>query len=91
MARGGDAYLAPTRVYEKLLKFKGDDFALLNLKQLEEDLDIMKGFAKIKAKDLAANYSMLDVEEAGIEHLTCTKIENDELPWNGGADNLIIQ
>jgi hypothetical protein len=27
------------------------------------------------------NESMLKLEEAGIEYLTCTRVEDDELPW----------
>jgi len=30
---------------------------------------------------LCANKSMLSAEEAGIEHLTCLGIGNDDIPW----------
>lgn len=81
MGKANDVYLPPTKVFEALLDLKGKDFAVSNLKDLVEDMGMMKDYAKAKVKPLIANYSMLDVEEAGIEHLTCTKIENDELPW----------
>jgi hypothetical protein len=75
------------QVYKKLREFKmlnSKDVAEWNFKDVDEDLAIMKAFAKMTVSDLIFNNSMLDIEEAEIEHLTCTKVENDDLPWVKG-------
>lgn len=86
MAKCGDAYLDAYNVYQSLQAYKGKSFGSWNLKRVQQDLEIMKKFAQQKVKDLVVNRSMIDVDESGIQHLTCTKIENHELPWvNNGA------
>lgn len=81
MRKGGNAYLDHLAVYSSLVEYRGKSFGSWNLKTVETDLKIMKDYAKERVKDLVVNHSMLDVEEAGIQYLTCTKVENDELPW----------
>lgn len=81
MARGNNAYLDHMEVYSSLVEYKGRSFGGWDLRQVDEDLKIMKVFAQKTVKDLVVNHSMLDIEEAGIQHLTCIKVENDELPW----------
>ena len=81
MARGSNAYLDNMEVYSSLADYKGKSFGSWDLRQVDEDLKIMKVFAQKTVKDLVVNHSMLDIEEAGIQHLTCIKVENDELPW----------
>jgi hypothetical protein len=81
MWKGGDAYLPIATVQTTLSAFRGDGFAIWNQRDVEEDLRIMKEFARKQVEPLCANNSMLVVEEEGIEYFTCTKVETDELPW----------
>jgi hypothetical protein len=81
MAKGGDAYLAPTIVFKALQDYNGKLFGQWDLEAVENDLSITKKFAQGMARKLVVNHSMLDVVEEGIQHLTGTKVENDELPW----------
>ena len=81
IAKGSDAYLGHYIVYSKLLAYEGKSIGSWDLKTVQEDLKIMKDFAQEKVKPLVVNNSMLDVEECGIRHLTCTNIEHHELPW----------
>jgi hypothetical protein len=77
-----EAYLPSAKVYQNLMTYKGvDTFAVRDLRELEDDMGLMKGFAKTMVKQLVVNNSMLDIEQAGIEHLTCTKIDDADLPW----------
>jgi hypothetical protein len=87
LARGGNAYLDHRDVYDKLIADKCNGDSSWDKEDVEVDLNIMKDFAQKKVKNLVINNSMLDVEESGIQHLTCTYIRNDELPWvnNNGA------
>lgn len=81
IAKGGNAYLDRLTVYDCLIRYKGKVLGSWDLNIVNEDLKIMKDYAQKIVKDLVVNNSMLNVEEAGINHLTCTKVENDELPW----------
>ena len=81
LAKGGSAYLDHRDVYDRLIADKCNKDSSWDKEDVEDDLNIMKDFARKKVKDLVVNNSMLDVEESGIQHLTCTHIRNDELPW----------
>ena len=81
LAKGGSAYLDHREVYDRLIADKCNDDNCWDIEDVENDLNIMKDFAQKTVKDLVVNNSMFDVEEAGIQHLTCTYIRNDELPW----------
>ncbi|KAL3419473.1 hypothetical protein PVAG01_09695 [Phlyctema vagabunda] len=80
---GGDAYLPFTHVHEVLQAFKAKEFARWPARVVRDHLEIMKSGAIDMVKDLVVNRSSINVEENGIEYLTCTKIENNELPWLG--------
>ena len=79
LAKSGDAYLpaeAVKAVVEKIrepIKAEPDE--------LREDLELLKKFAQEAVKELCENNSMIDVQEAGIGYLTCTRIMDEELPW----------
>ena len=84
LAQGDHAYLNSRSVCNILNQDKGQgasDWDLEDLEDLAEDLHIMKEFARQKVQALVVNNSILDVEESGIQHLTCTKIEHTDLPW----------
>jgi hypothetical protein len=81
MAQGGNAYLDACTVYSKLRAYKNKSLGTWNLRKVGEDLKIMTEFAQKAVKSLVINNSFLAVEEFNIQHLTCTKIENEDLPW----------
>jgi hypothetical protein len=79
LARSGDAYLAPATVKAVIEKIR--DPIKVDIEDLMEDLTLLKKFAQEAVKESCVNNSMVDVQEAGIEHLTCTRILDEELPW----------
>jgi hypothetical protein len=81
MLKGGDEYLPLPSVIEKLKVFRQKDLGKLDKQEVEEDLKLMKDFARSKVKDLCVSRSYSIVDEADIGYFTCTKVENDELPW----------
>jgi hypothetical protein len=76
-----DAYLNLEQVHDII---RALDWSI-DAEVLKEDLEIMKGYAKIVVRDLCENKSMLNVDEEGIQYLTSTWVENEDLPWNRGA------
>lgn len=81
MLKGGDEYLPLPSVVEKLKAFRRKDLDKLDKQEVEEDLKLMKDFAKHQVHLLCVSRSMLSVDEADMGYFTCTKVENDELPW----------
>jgi hypothetical protein len=83
IAKGGDVYLplAGVKDWREEYDVMRLDCAKWKSEDLEEDLAIMKRYAQEQVKPLLENRSMLSVEEEGIEYFTCTKVDNDELPW----------
>jgi hypothetical protein len=82
ISKGGDVYLPSETIVTQIKALRDLNRVVKGDKQeIEEDLKLMKDFAQKEVRLLCVNNSMLSVEEAGIEHLTCTMVENDELPW----------
>jgi hypothetical protein len=82
IAKGGDAYLPLETVFNTIKALREPNRMLkVDKQEIEEDLKLMKDFAQKEVRLLYVNNSMLAVDEAGIEHLTCTRVENDEIPW----------
>jgi hypothetical protein len=83
MSKGDDAYLAfdDVKTWREEYKVATWDCAQWDTLELKEDLKIMKEYAQKQVKPLVEHHSILGLEEEGIEYFTCTKVENDELPW----------
>lgn len=81
LAKAGDAYLTAAEVRAIIEKIR--EPVKTNFDELREDLDLLKKFAQEAVKVLCENNSMVDVQEAGIGYLTCTRILDEELPWFG--------
>lgn len=81
LGEGGDAYLTVESVRAVLERMGVPD--TIDVKELQVDLELMKGFAQRTVRELCVNESMVDVQEAGIEHLTCTQMADEEVPWLG--------
>ncbi|QSZ35177.1 hypothetical protein DSL72_008044 [Monilinia vaccinii-corymbosi] len=92
MAQAGDAYLhvddimAMVRPYQPI-PASGErerEWGNWDRDQVELEMKIMKAFAAKTVRDLMANELMGDFSESGegaVEYLTCTQIEERELPW----------
>jgi hypothetical protein len=78
--RAGNEYLEVSEIRTILEGIKWNE--PVNYYDLDDDLNLMKDYARDAVRGLCKNHSMLDLEEAGISYLTCTWVENDELPWN---------
>ncbi|PVH87013.1 hypothetical protein DL98DRAFT_406463 [Cadophora sp. DSE1049] len=82
LGRSGDAYLPTILVLDAVEACRSKDLHAKSKRQgVEQDLKTLKDFARKAVEPLCANYSMLSVEDAGIEHLTCINVEDNELPW----------
>jgi hypothetical protein len=77
MDQGGNAYLSIALISEDL-KYLDQ---VCDLQEVSADLGIMKAFANTAVSELCVNNSKLDIKAAGIEHLTCCKVDTDDLPW----------
>jgi hypothetical protein len=79
LAKSGDAYLTAAEVKAVIEKIR--EPVKVDPEELEEDLGLLKKFALEAVQGLCENNSMLDIQEAGIGYLTCTRIMDEELPW----------
>ncbi len=79
MRKGGDAYLPAEKQLEILT---GLDRGMLGMwEEVGEDLKLLKEFAQGTVAQLCKNGLMLDVEEAGVQYLTCLDIGAEDFPW----------
>ncbi|KAF7879505.1 hypothetical protein EAF04_000701 [Stromatinia cepivora] len=87
LAQGGDAYLKIDDVMSMVEPFKAvseaREWGHWEKDQVELQLNIMKGFAAKKVKDLMVNELMGDSSgvDSELAYLTCTKVDEYELPW----------
>jgi len=82
IAKGVDAYLPLETVTEHIKTFREPSRLTRWDKQtIEEDLKMFKTFAQKQVEELCINNSMLSVEEAGIEHLTCATVDDIDISW----------
>ena len=88
-AKSGDAYLPTVAV--KAIVEKIRDPIKVDVEELREDLELLRKFAQEAVKELCENNSMVDVQEAGIEYLTCTRIMDEELPWFETEEYLLAE
>lgn len=81
MRKGGDAYLP---VEEQVEVLEGADEERGGCGVWEEvgvDLRLLKDFARGEVEVLCRNRLMLDVEEGGVEYLTCVEVKGEDFPW----------
>lgn len=82
LRRSGEAYLPTVLVLDAVEACRSKDLhAKAHRQGVERDLKTLKDFAQKVVEPLCANYSMLSVEDAGIDYLTCINVEDSELPW----------
>ncbi len=79
MRRGGDAYLRTEEVVEMLNGVDGTSTGVWE--EVGDDLRLLKDFAQGAVEPLCKNRLMLDVEEAGLQYLTCVEVGMEEFPW----------
>ncbi|PQE12905.1 adaptor complexes medium subunit family protein [Rutstroemia sp. NJR-2017a BBW] len=95
IARGGESYLQIEEVLRVLRPYKAQPgssgWGNWERKEVEEDLRMMKEFAAKAVKELVVNRAMINVmgseDESEVGHLTCVKVEENELPWVGEVEN----
>ena len=75
-------YMQLNEVYERIEFTRGRGLTALELKEVVNDIQLMKEFATKAVQPLLINHSMLSPEQEGIQHFTCIDIRDDELPWN---------
>jgi hypothetical protein len=90
IAKGIDAYLPLETVTDHIKAFrKPCPLTKVDKAVIEEDLKMIKTFAQTHVQELCVNNSMLSVEEAGIEHLTCAKVDDIDISWIKQGDSRI--
>lgn len=82
IAKGGDTYLPLEEVLELLgaVNYTHRPRSAVDIQEVADDLKILKESAQEIATRICINNSMVDVEEAGIEYFTCTKVDSADLP-----------
>lgn len=82
IAKGGDTYLPLEEVLELLgaVNYTHRPRSAVDIQEVADDLKILKESAQEIATRICINNSMVDVEEAGIEYFTCTKVNSADLP-----------
>jgi hypothetical protein len=81
LLEGGEAYLKAEDVKDALDKLNIPYVG--EIEELKYDLDLMKGFAQKKAGEICKNESIVDLEDAGVEYLTCVAIPLEAVAWYG--------
>jgi hypothetical protein len=82
VATGGDAYMDAAAV-EGFCEF----FPLSKKarRSFDEQIALIKEGVKPYVKELVRNRSQLDVKNFAVAHLTCAKIDKNEMPWSAAA------
>ena len=79
LRKGGDAYLPAEKQVEMLNEV--DECSFGAWEEVGEDLKLLKEFAQGAVEPLCKNGLMLDVEEAGVQYLTCVEVRTEDFPW----------
>lgn len=87
VAAGGDAYLDAVAI-EGFAHFFPMSKKARN--SLDEQLGLMKEGVKGYVKELVRNRSMLDTKSFQIAHLTCVKVEKEDMPWSKGKGAVVV-
>lgn len=82
MHEGGDAYMDLAETFAVIERVRNKELKGEEKYEVECDLEKMKEFAAMTVRPLLVNNSMLCIADAGIKHLTCIEIMDEELPWN---------
>jgi len=78
---GGQAYLDHADLKRFLRQAGPDVYTRDNLRRAERRLDELKNLAAAAVQPLMRNFLELDVREAGISYLTCSRLEERDWPW----------
>ena len=79
IGKGGDAYLKSEDVLAEVKKQGG--FGEGKWEWLELDLKGLKEMGQHVVEELTKNETHVDVEALGVRHLTCCKVEDEDVPW----------
>jgi len=87
VAAGGGAYLDASAI-EGFAQFFPMSKKARN--SLDEQLGLMKEGVKGYVKELVRNRSMLDTKSFQIAHLTCMKVEKEDMPWAKRKESAVV-
>ena len=83
MGAGGDAYLTRDEL-KKFLKLQPEEYSKDTLRRFERRMERMKNLAEDVVRPLMRNFLELDLgrDGGGLPYFTCTKITEDDYPWD---------
>ena len=83
LGAGGDAYLTRDEL-KKFLKLRPEEYSRENLRRFERRLDDLKNLAKEAVRPLMRNFLELDLgrDGGGLPYFTCTKLMDEDYPWD---------
>jgi hypothetical protein len=79
-----EAYLTHDEL-KKFLKINPEQYSRDNLRRFERKVDEIKNLARDVVKPLMRNFLEVDMRTesgGGLPYLTCTKVEDEDLPWD---------
>ncbi|KAK0514549.1 hypothetical protein JMJ35_003166 [Cladonia borealis] len=89
LGTGGSSYLARDELkrFIKLRPSSEEGNSREYLKKFERRMDDIKALAREAVRPLMKSYLELDIgrDGGGLGYLTCTKVEEDDYPWDEGA------
>jgi hypothetical protein len=81
LGQAGASYLNHDEC-KRFLRLNPDNYNRENLKRFERRIDEIKVKAKDAVKPLMRNFLELDLREGGLPYLTCTRIDEQDFPWD---------
>ena len=83
LGAGGSSYLSRDEL-KRFVKLRPDEHSRDTLKRMEKKMDEIKAMAREIVRPLLKNFLELDMgrDGGGLGYLTCTKIEEDDFPWD---------
>lgn len=82
MGQAGSAYLAHDECKKFLRLSRPEDHGRETLKRFERKLDEIKAMAREAVRPLMKHNLELDAGGGGLGYLTCTKVEEEDYPWD---------
>ena len=82
MGQAGSAYLTHDECKKFLRLSRPEDHGRETLKRFERKLDEIKAIAKEAVRPLMKHNLELDAGGGGLGYLTCTKVEEEDYPWD---------
>jgi len=79
---GGSGYLGHDEMKRFLRQAGSDVYNRENVRRAERRMDELKNLARAVVQPLMRNFLELDMRDAGLGYLTCTRVDQRDWPWD---------